>query len=76
MTRSPFDLVCIQNAVLMFLAANWMPIALGVIGILLVVFAPLKWKLLGVVVLVLLYGWYFGIPQIGIQRHFGLAVRQ
>ena len=69
---SDSDFVCqLQAAILAFLAAHWMAIVLGFAGLLLLVFAPWKWKLSGVAILVVLYVWLFGISQIGVPAHFG-----
>ena len=58
MTCSEFDFVCqLQTAILVFLAA--------------LVFAPLKWKLLGAAILIVEYAWFFGMPWFGLPPHFG-----
>jgi len=72
MSCSEFDFICqLQAAILAFLAAHWMAIVLGFVGLFLLVFAPLKWKLLGAAVLILLYVWYFGLSWVGVPAHFG-----
>ena len=48
-----------------------MAILLGFIGLFLLVFAPLKWKLLGVAILIVLYAWFFGFSWFGVPAHFG-----
>ena len=52
MTCSPTDFICqAQSAILTFLAIHWEAILLGLVAVLLVLFAPLKFKFLGALVL-------------------------
>ena len=73
MTCSEFDFVCqLQTAILAFIANHWMAIVLGFVGLLLLVFAPLKWKLLGAAILILLafvIAALFGIVGYWLTKH-------
>ena len=75
MTCSPTDFVCqAQSAILTFLAVHWEAILLGLVAVLLVLFAPLKFKFLGALVLFVMFVWEFGFPWFGFNYppHFGL----
>ena len=75
MTCSPTDFICqAQSAILTFLAVHWEAILLGLVAVLLVLFAPLKFKFLGAFVLFVMFVWEFGFPWFGFNYppHFGL----
>src|SRR3989442_14981901 len=75
MTCSPTDFICqAQSAILTFLAIHWEAILLGLVAVLLVLFAPLKFKFLGALVLFIMFVYEFGFPWFGFNYppHFGL----
>ena len=66
---SNIDIACHLQA---FVVNYWITIVLGLVALIMVVFAPWKFKLLGAAVLLLMYTFYFGLVWIGVPPHFGM----